>query len=208
MNKICSNCGNKVNTDDNFCTNCGKKLEQTGLICSKCGCSTKIDDIFCVNCGVKINNDNNNNNNKTLFLVINILRYIISIILIIHIVYSLSVNSYNYTIIFEFLLSLSVLPFIYDYFLYDKINREYYIIIQVLVPIIVIVLLGVSLFMYDKYIDNNDNNKSFENRERITQNQMCAYAICSECDSKTKQCKCSYLDENGIKNDVICSIDN
>ena len=50
--KVCPNCGTKLNADAKFCYNCGKK-QDSGKICPKCHAENVDDAKFCSACGEK-----------------------------------------------------------------------------------------------------------------------------------------------------------
>lgn len=50
--KICSECGTKLNAEDLFCSKCGKKYEsRTEIVCPNCNASISKDSSFCAKCG-------------------------------------------------------------------------------------------------------------------------------------------------------------
>ncbi len=57
LNKVCSNCGEKLSDGFNFCTQCGNKIEngftfeEGKKICSECG--SEVSGAFCTMCGTK-----------------------------------------------------------------------------------------------------------------------------------------------------------
>ena len=56
--KICQNCGEAAEAEEQFCPNCGTKLPEMtvsqSLTCTKCGKQNKIGTKFCSGCGEKL----------------------------------------------------------------------------------------------------------------------------------------------------------
>ena len=49
--KICPNCGDKMDSDEEYCSNCGQKLKNQ---CPQCGCLNSAKNKFCKKCGNKL----------------------------------------------------------------------------------------------------------------------------------------------------------
>lgn len=50
----CSNCGRKLNENDQFCGHCGEKVMQSGQNCPNCGAFVEYPNQICSHCGYQL----------------------------------------------------------------------------------------------------------------------------------------------------------